>query len=130
MTWVAGVFDNLLGHPLTPTGIEILGVRELVPSDVLGRTHCPLQCFAVGCQAVAIPSGDGTCQEALHGVAVELVKCGLSASIGLWWTALKNIDENDLVNRMVLQLIARYSNSDEQNLETSLIFEIAVVSCC
>ena len=42
MTWVAGVFDNFYGRPLTPPGIEVLDGRELCLSGVLGRTHYPL----------------------------------------------------------------------------------------
>ena len=42
MSRVAGVFDNFLGLPLTPAGIEVLDGRKLGPSDVQGRTHYPL----------------------------------------------------------------------------------------
>ena len=51
MAWIAGVFDNCLGLPLTPPGIEVLDGRELGPSDVLGCTHHPLYLLAVGCLA-------------------------------------------------------------------------------
>ena len=60
MTRVAGVFDNFLGLPLTPPGIEVLDGRKLGPSDVLGRTHYPLSCLAVGGRAVAILGSDAT----------------------------------------------------------------------
>ena len=46
MTWGAGVFDNFEGVLLTPPGID---VRKLVPSDILGRKHYPLQGLAVKC---------------------------------------------------------------------------------
>ena len=39
-------------------------------------------------------------------------------------TATKNIDENSLGKQYGLQFIMRYSNSGEQNLETSLTLEI------
>ena len=42
MVWVARVFDNILGLPLTPPGIEVLEGSELGRSDVLGQvwTFC------------------------------------------------------------------------------------------
>ena len=55
---------------MTPPGIEVLDGRELSPSDVLGRPHYPLPCLAVGCNAVAISSGDAASQDALSGAAV------------------------------------------------------------
>ena len=71
MTRVAGVFDNYQGLPLTPPGIEVLDGRKLCPSNVLSRTHYPLQCLAVGGRAVAIPGSDATSQDALDGAAVK-----------------------------------------------------------
>jgi hypothetical protein len=64
MTRVAGVFDIFDGLPLIPPGIEVLDGGKLGPGDVLGRTHYPLLCLAVGGRAVAIP-------DALEGAAVE-----------------------------------------------------------
>lgn len=71
MTRVAEVFDNFQGLPLTPPGIEVLDGRKLGPSNVLGRTHYPLQCLAVRGQAVSIPGSDATSQDALDGAVVE-----------------------------------------------------------
>ena len=71
MTRVAGVFDNLWGLPLTTPVIEVLHVRKLGPGDVLGHTHYPLSCLAVGGRAVAIPGSDSTSQDALDGAAEE-----------------------------------------------------------
>ena len=71
MACVAGVFEKMLGLPLTPPGIEVLDGREHGASDVLGRPHYPLWYLAVGCQAVAIPSGDAASQDALNGAAVK-----------------------------------------------------------
>ena len=52
-------------------GIEVLDGRNLGPSDVLGRTHYPLYCLAVGGRAVAILGSDATRQDALDGAAIE-----------------------------------------------------------
>jgi hypothetical protein len=49
---------------------------------------------------------------------IQLIECGLSANIGLWWYI--DIYENSLGKWCGLQLIMRYSTSGEQNLETSL----------
>ena len=73
MTRVAGDLGNFLDLFFfclffwTFFGPEFLGGRKLGPSDVLGRTHYPLQCLAVGGRAVAIPGGDATSQNALDG---------------------------------------------------------------
>ena len=68
MTWVTGVFDNFLGLPLTPSGIEVLDGREFGPV-----MYWPYALPSVVlCRAVAIPSGDATHQDALIGAAVEL----------------------------------------------------------
>ena len=48
---------------------------------------------------------------------IQLIECGLRASIGL-----KNTDENSLGKYCGLQLIKRYSTSGEQKLKTSLDF--------
>ena len=64
MTGVAGVFDNFQGLPLIPPGLEVLDGRQLCPNDVLGRTHYPLKCLAVG-------GSDATGQDALDVAAVE-----------------------------------------------------------
>lgn len=74
MPWVAGVFDNYLGLPLTLPGIEVLDGWELSSRDVLGCTLRPLQSLAVGCLAVAVPSGDAASQYVLNGAAVEPFK--------------------------------------------------------
>ena len=71
MTGLTGVFDNFLGLPLTPPGVEVLDGRQLSPSDVLGRTHYPLSCLVVGGQAVAVSGSDATSQDALDVAAVE-----------------------------------------------------------
>jgi hypothetical protein len=42
MVWVARVFDNILGFPPTPPGIEVLEGSELSRSDVLGQV-CALR---------------------------------------------------------------------------------------
>ena len=44
---------------------------QLCPSDVLGRTHYPLKCLAVGGRAIAVPGSDATGQDALDVSAVE-----------------------------------------------------------
>ena len=62
MTGVAGVFDNFQGLPLTLPGVAVLDGRQLCPSDVLGRTHYPLKCHAVGGQTNAVPGSDATGQ--------------------------------------------------------------------
>ena len=69
LTCMAGLFQGL---PLTLPGKEVLDGRELVPGDVLDRVHYPLQRLAVGCQAVAIRSGNASSQDALSGAGVEL----------------------------------------------------------
>ena len=71
MTGVAGVFDNFSGLPLTPPGVEVLDGSQLCPSDVLGRTHYPLKCLAVGGRAIAVPGSDAPGQDALDVAAVE-----------------------------------------------------------
>ena len=63
---MAGVFVHFWGLPLTLPAIVMDG-RKLGPSDVLGRTHYPLQCFAVGDKADAITNT----QDALDVAAVE-----------------------------------------------------------
>ena len=66
MAWMAGVIDILLTTP----GIEVLGGRELGPSDVLGCLHHPLLRFAVKGGAIAKPSCDAASQDALNGAEV------------------------------------------------------------
>ena len=86
MTGVAGVFDNFLGLPLTPPGVEVLDDRQLSPSDVLGRTHHPLLllCLAVRGRAVAVPGSDA--KHALDGAAVEpcLTACMMTSFSHDW----------------------------------------------
>ena len=72
MAWVAGVFGNFLGFPLTLPDIEVLDGRELGHSDVLSCLHHPLKHFAVK-GAFAVPSGHAASQDALNGAAVELL---------------------------------------------------------
>ena len=51
--------------------VEVLDGRQLCHSDILGRTHYPLKCFAVGGQAIDVPGSDATGQDALDVAAVE-----------------------------------------------------------
>ena len=74
MTWVAGVFGNFSGFPLTPPVIGVLDVMELGPGDVLGCPYPPLWHFAVKGGAFAIPSSDADSHNALDGAAVELLE--------------------------------------------------------
>ena len=69
-----GGFDNFMGLPLTPPGMEVLDSRDLDPSDVLGHTHYLLLHLAVRYQTVAIPRGDAASQDALNGAAIELLR--------------------------------------------------------
>ena len=58
--------------PLTLSDIEVLDGRELSSSELLGCMHYPLQCLAVGCQAVAITSGESASQDAINGTVVYI----------------------------------------------------------
>ncbi len=68
---VAGVFDNPLGFPCTPPGVDILEGGKLTSNNVAGSSHDPLQSPAVASGAVSIPGGDTAGQDALHSAGVE-----------------------------------------------------------
>ncbi len=56
---VAGVFDNPPGFPCTPPGVDVLEGGKLIPNNVAGSSHDPLQSPAVAGQ------------DALHTAGVE-----------------------------------------------------------
>ncbi len=71
MGWMAGVLDDPPGFPYTPPGVDVLEGGKLTSNNVAGRSHDPLQSFAVASGAVSKPGGDGASQDALHSAGVE-----------------------------------------------------------
>ncbi len=55
---VAGVFDNPPGFPYTLPGVDVLEGGKLTSKNVAGRSHDPLQSFAVASGVVSKPGGD------------------------------------------------------------------------
>ncbi len=53
--WVAGVLDDPPGFPYTPPGVDILEGGKLTSNNVAGRSHDPLQSFAVARTCVVPP---------------------------------------------------------------------------
>ncbi len=68
---VAGVFDDPLGFPCTPPGVDVLEGGKLTYNNVAGNSHEPLQSPAVASGAVSKPGGDAAGQDALHSAGVE-----------------------------------------------------------
>ncbi len=68
---VAGVFDNPLGFPCTPPGVDVLEGGKLTSKNVAGSSHDPLQSPAVASGAVSKPGSDTAGQDALHSAGVE-----------------------------------------------------------
>ncbi len=68
---VAGVFDDPLGFPCTPPGVDVLEGGKLTSNNVAGSSHDPLQSPAVASGAVSKSGGDAAGQDALHSAGVE-----------------------------------------------------------
>ncbi len=68
---MAGVIDDPLGFPYTQPGVDVLEGGKLTSNIVAGRSHDPLQSFAVASRSVSKPGGDATGLDALHSAGVE-----------------------------------------------------------
>ncbi len=71
MGWVAGVFDNPLGFPCTPPGVDVVEGGKLTSNNVAGSSHDLLQSPAVASSADSKPGGDAASQDARHSAGVE-----------------------------------------------------------